>query len=148
MGELRIRPTGHIISSGVIGFILACYFRSLPCGLVFILAGTLIDLDHISDYYVNRKFTFNFKRIYSACEDMSLDTLYLVMHSYELVALLWALIVIFSLGKVWVCAASGITVHLLVDQVTNPVRPLAYFFTYRWINKFESDKFLIRKKGR
>ena len=66
--------------------------------------------------------------------------MYLVLHSYELIMAFWIAIWIFSLGDLWIAAATGFTQHLLGDQVTNPVKVMAYFYTYRMARGFRTDR--------
>ena len=73
---------------------------------------------------------------------MELKKLYLILHSYEIVIIFWAAIYIFSLGKLWQAIALGLTQHIVLDQLTNPMRPFGYFFTYRFLKRFKKEKVL------
>ena len=142
-----MKPIPHIVASGIISAISIAYFKSFGYAAVSFLAGVLIDLDHIIDYYLNYGFTFNIKKIYNSCLAISLKRLYIVFHSYELIAFLWAAIYIFSLSKFWQAIALGFTQHIILDQVSNPVRAFGYSFIYRLCNAFDADRILKTRKG-
>jgi hypothetical protein len=132
-------PIGHVITSGFVSLFVGIYFKSLGCAVVSFAAGVLIDLDHLIDYYANHKFTWKAKTVYNTCAKMDLRKLYLVLHSYELVAIFWASIYIFSLSNFWKALAIGLTQHLLFDQIFNPIKTLGYFTTYRIIKGFKKE---------
>lgn len=134
----------HAVTSGIISIFVWSHFHSVWCAFVSFAAGTLIDLDHLIDYYANHPYTANLKKIYVACLDMNLKKLYLVLHSYEFIILLWFAIYTFSLSDIWKAVAIGFTQHLIFDQIINPITPLGYFLTYRIIKGF-SKKVLIKE---
>ena len=140
-------PLPHIVASGIISAISIAYFRSVGYAAISFLAGVLIDADHLIDYYLNHGFTFNIKKIYNSCLVLDLGKLYLVLHSYELVAFLWVSIYVFSLSMFWQAIALGLTQHIVLDQVTNPVLAFGYFFTYRAMNGFKTIRILKTAKG-
>ncbi|MDP2913576.1 MAG: hypothetical protein Q8N91_06180 [Candidatus Omnitrophota bacterium] len=115
--------------------------------MISFIAGIFIDLDHIIDHYINNGFTLNPNAVYDACIDIKFKTLYLVFHSYEIVILLWIAIYCFSLSNAWKALAIGITQHVIFDNLTNPMRKLGYFFTYRALKRFRKD-LLIRNTSK
>lgn len=124
------------------------YFRSLTGGLVSFLGGVLIDLDHVLDYYVNNGFTLKIRDVYNGCCDaVGLRKIYLFLHSYELLAIFWAIIFITTPGNIWVALAIGVTQHMIVDTITNRLAPFGYMFTYRAKKGFEKD-FILKTEGR
>jgi len=135
------------LTSGIISVFVWYYFRSINCAIISFASGVLIDLDHLVDYYTSHDFTFRVKSIYSACIRLDLDRLYLVLHSYELIALLWFSIYLFSLPDVWKAVAIGFTQHLIFDQITNPFNPFGYFMTYRATKGFDT-KLLLEEAGK
>lgn len=132
-------PRGHIVISGIIGIFVWAWFKSAGCAIIAFASGVLIDLDHFIDYYANFGFTLNLNRIYDACHKMKFSKLYVVLHSYELIALLWISIFIFGLSHYWTAAAIGLTQHMIIDQITNPINNLGYFLAYRIIRKFKRE---------
>jgi len=137
-----VKPLPHVAASGIISAISWFYFKSFGYCLITFLSGILIDADHLLDYALSYKFTFNARKIYEACKKMELKKFYIVLHSFEIVIILWAAIYIFSLSKFWQAIALGLTQHIVLDQLTNPIRPLGYFFIYRFLSRFEKEKVL------
>lgn len=112
-----------------------------------VAVGVCLDIDHIVDYcYSRRTLRFSLREVYEACEDCALSRLIFVFHSYELVAFMWIAIVVYSPGDLWVAAAVGLTQHLILDQVTNPINAMGYFFSYRLAHGFRSES-ILRDKG-
>jgi len=140
-------PSGHVIASGIFSICVGAYFRSIGCAIVSFTAGVLLDADHFLDYFANYKFTFNVRDVYNVCLGTKLNRLYLILHSYEFVVILWAAIFILRLSNIWVAFALGYTQHLLIDQMTNHVRPLGYFLIYRMVNGFKKELIVHNLEG-
>ena len=88
------------------------------------LTGVLIDLDHLLEYY--RWFIK---------EDHT--RVWLFLHSYELVVPAFLAGYLSGWDPVVLGVSFAFLGHLLTDQLTNPVGPLAYFFTYRGMKGFQ-----------
>lgn len=131
--------------SGAVSIFAWAYFKSVGYAAVSFLSGIAIDLDHLFDYFKNHGFTTKWKDIYDACVRTDFAKLYLLAHSYELLALLWGSIALLSLGNFWKAIAIGVTQHLVFDQLTNPIREPGYFFVYRALKKFDKDS-LVKKE--
>ena len=134
-----MRPIAHVVASGIISAFVWVYFRSFGCAVISFAAGVFIDLDHLIDFYTQHKFTLKFKRIYCACRRIRFKRLYLLLHSYELIAILWLAIWLFSLSNAWKALAIGMTQHLAFDQITNPINTFGYFLTYRIFKGFKRE---------
>jgi dolichol kinase len=134
-----VKPIAHAVTSGIISAFVWMHFRSFSCAAVSFIAGVFIDLDHLIDYYAAHRFTFSVKRIYCACVRIRFKKLYLLLHSYEIVIILWIAIYAFSLSDIWKAAAIGLTQHIIFDQITNPISALGYFLTYRIMKGFKKD---------
>jgi hypothetical protein len=127
------------VVSGIISACLWFHFKSFACAAVSFLAGVLIDLDHLIDFYANNRFTLSLKRICCACLRIRFRRLYILLHSYELLLVLWLAIFAFSLSDVWKAAAIGLTQHIIFDQLTNPMTRYGYFLTYRLARRFDKN---------
>ena len=139
-------PPAHAAISGVISIAVWYYFKSAECAVISFIAGVFIDLDHLIDFYTNHRFTLKVKRIYCVCARMRLKRLYLGLHSYEIVILLWAAIYIFALSNYWKALAIGVTQHIISDQIANPLNNLGYFFTYRILKGFKRERLINELK--
>ena len=141
-----MKPSGHIIASGIIGIAVLLYFKSLPCAIASFAAGILVDLDHFFDYYLNYRFTLKIRDIYYACLEVNLKRLYVIFHSYELVIALWLLIYYMSLGNIWKALAIGATQHMIIDQITNTFNMFGYFLIYRILHGFKKELIIDPRK--
>jgi len=137
-------PLGHAVASGFISIFVWVHFKSIGLAAISFASGILIDLDHFIDYYSNHAFTVNVKRMYDNCVNIRFKKLYLLLHSYEIIALLWIAIYVFSLPNVWKAIAIGFTQHLLFDQITNPINKLGYFLTFRVLKGFNKELIIRR----
>lgn len=137
-----MRLLGHTLITFTIGGILYNYSHSLIGFLGFLVAGILIDLDHYIDYIRERGISFNFKKVCDVCiyAYMDFKKVTVLLHSYELLILLWLAIFIFNLDLAWKHLALGFTLHLFIDQMVNPVMPFSYFLSFRIANNFETKK--------
>lgn len=140
-----MKITGHTIASLIAGGILYKLTHSFAAFLWVLIIGIFIDLDHYIDYVIEDGVGFNPKKIYSAFKQGPdyFKKLTLILHSYELMIILWIAIFILDLNIVWKCAAISFSLHLFIDQIANPVMPLTYFFLFRIANHFETKKIFI-----
>ena len=123
---------------------VASYFKSMSCGVCSFITGVFIDLDHLYDYYREHGFTLNMMDVYRGCSEMNLSKAFLFLHSYELIAFFWVLVLIFSLPNIWIAAAIGLTQHIIFDQIFNPMYKYGYFLSYRIAKGFDIDKIIHR----
>jgi hypothetical protein len=121
-------------------------FKSAKCAVVSFASGVLIDIDHLFDYYSNHGFTLQLKKMYDTFVAVNLRRIYIFLHSGELVIILWVLIYVFSLSNCWKAFAIGLTQHLILDQITNPISAFGYFLIYRAMRGFKK-KHIMRDKG-
>ena len=110
--------------------------------MIALLSGFFVDMDHILDFHLNYGFSRSYKTFYDTMMSVDLRKIYLLFHSFELIILIWACILMFGLGKYWISLAIGMTQHLIFDRLTNPVKPGGYFLAFRIINKFPHFKSL------
>lgn len=124
-------PSRHIIASAATGVIFLSLTKSWGGSVACFLSGILIDADHWLDCcIIQKRFCRSFKEVKKFCFQNS-GKIYLIFHSYELIVGLWALAVYLNAPALWLGVLYGMTVHLLIDQLTNTVHPLAYFWFYR-----------------
>lgn len=141
-----MRPIRHAIISAGLASGVGCWFQSWPAAWICLISGVLLDIDHHLDYYLaKRKFPFQYKDLLAYCAHYRDGKMYLVFHSYELLTVLWVAVSCGHLNAVWVALALGVSVHILCDQMVNPLKPLAYSFVYRLHYGFSPDK--IFKEG-
>ena len=110
-----------------IGGVLWAITKSPYSMVAATLTGTMIDLDHLVEYY--RWFVK---------EDNS--RIYYFLHSYELLAPCILSGYLSGWDPVVLGASLAFLGHLITDQLANPVSPLAYFFTYRLLKGFRRQE--------
>jgi hypothetical protein len=138
-----MRAAYHVAASAGVSLGLQAAVHSWPATLGCFLSGVLIDIDHYLEYYlIRKKFPYRYKDLVDFCNYDRGDKVYLYFHAYEYLIVLWLSIYFFHLGLIWTGMTLGLTVHLMLDQFTNPIKPLFYFLTFRIINQFERTKTL------
>ena len=119
-------------------FLLFSSLFGFSIGLLAFLGAFLIDGDHMFDYFVyilKTKKSFSLKRFFQANYFDETGKIFVPLHSWELAAVLMALYFV-SFSAVFLVLGVSMLVHLVVDQFTNHVDPLAYFLVWRAVNKF------------
>ncbi|HTB22865.1 MAG TPA: hypothetical protein VK914_09180 [bacterium] len=108
----------------------------------FWVAGTLVDVDHLVDYWRDDGFNLRLARFFAYFPGRSPVFLLLPFHAWEWVLGLLA-VVLGAGAPLWVWGlAMGWLSHLLLDQRFNPSQqPLAYWFAYRWNRGFRASEF-------
>lgn len=133
-------PVSHAAISGIVSAVFAVASRSPAGTAACFLSGIFIDVDHAFDYWVaKRKLPFNYDKLFRFCGMERGGKLFLIFHSYEFLALLWAGLFVFPFNVVGLGIAVGLTVHVIIDQLANPLRPWALFFVYRLKHHFEKE---------
>ncbi|MFH1792010.1 MAG: hypothetical protein ABH885_08545 [Candidatus Omnitrophota bacterium] len=132
-------------ASALIGAATGIYLRSASCGIIAFFAGILIDIDHVMDFLISHG-RGSFSKFYETMLRANIEKFYGVLHSYEVVCALWVCISVFSLGAYWISFAVGVTQHLILDQLFNPIRPWGYFLTFRMLKGFKTDDIVYRHK--
>ena len=141
-----MRPTNHIIISGGVSAVFAVWAGSWGAVAACFLSGIFIDLDHHFDYYLARKkIPFSYKKLVDFLKNDHESKIHLFLHSYEFLFVFWFSVFFFDLGVFWLGIAIGFTTHILCDEIANPLKPLAYFLTYRIKNRFERKHFFKKR---
>lgn len=131
-------PSKHAAASAAVSVAFAAYSHSAGGTLICFLSGIFIDLDHVVDFWIaKRKPIFSYRKLYQYCANEKDGKLSLVLHSYELHLLLWIAVFALHLDVLWLGLAVGVTSHLILDQIFNPLRPYVYFFAYRLKHGFD-----------
>jgi len=135
-----LTPDRHLAVSGLLALGCGMTWRSPEAAVVALAAGTALDLDHLLDYSWNRSGRFTPARFVRMCAQFRLDRLYLLAHSLEWIIpfLAWSWL---AEGPAWLKAAGlGLGSHIFMDMAGNGMRPMTYFFLYRWRAGFDSRK--------
>lgn len=141
-------PVRHSVISGVAAAVVYASTDSIAAAGLCLIAGILVDIDHILDYILNFGIkTLSLKAVYDVSVqtgaskgEQGMKRFYLVLHSVELLICLLALTLFFS-HPLLIGATVGYGLHLLADLIGNPVVPQAYFICWRARIRFKSDQF-------
>ena len=114
---------GHIIVSGIAGGVLSGATGEPVLAAVTVGAGVLPDLDHLLDYY-----NWYVRR--------SPERLILLLHGWEILALLAAIYAL-AVPETWMLAiVIGYATQIAGDQIYNRPKWKTYIFVLRAINRF------------
>ena len=139
-----MRPIHHISISAVTSIAVAYGTRSWPASLVCFLSGILIDLDHLLDFWLaKKKIILSYQALWSFCGKEKDGRLYLIFHSYEIMAVGWLLYAYLQPSVIWLGLLVGMTVHLICDQIFNDFRAFSYFFIYRIKHRFKKEYIFV-----
>ncbi len=142
-----MKPIGHAAITLTLGGILYKYSHSFTGFLSFFITGILVDMDHYFDYIRENGLSFNPGKVYKNCAYHGhFKKLFLFLHSYELLIVMMLALLSFNLNIIWTYVTLGLASHLLTDQITNPVLPFSYFFSFRMINGFRTEKVFLTKE--
>ena len=134
-----MKPVSHLGVSIITGVTTFLATRDMYSSISCFLAGWLVDIDHVWDFYKNVGKDFNVKRFVNACENGEIKKSYLYLHSYELLFGLICLCFFSHFNYLLAFTTLGFAIHLVFDQIFNPVKPLTYFITYRILNSYNTD---------
>lgn len=138
-----MRTLGHIITSAGVGLFTYHRYRSAGAGIASFLAGWLIDVDHILDYVKAHGWRPRWDRINEAKHEHYSGKLYLLLHSYELLALFFLIFRNPQKRAYRVGITLSVLTHLLLDQKCNPRRKaMTYFLANRMYKKFNAGDIL------
>ena len=141
-----MRPAAHVVISLGVGAGLAYFFKSCPAAVSCFIGGVFIDIDHHIDYLIARGKIPNYKELNDFCDGVDGGWKpYLIFHSFEALLIAWLLTLYFQLNAVWAGFLIGVTVHLMCDQVANPIRPLGYFSWYRFKVNYDKQKIFTQR---
>lgn len=137
-------PVKHAAVSGAASVVFAYFSGSLGGAVVCFLSGIFIDIDHFIDYWiVKRELFFTFKELDAFFTYVPEGQLRLLFHSYELLLILWLVWLFDTTNMIMLGLVSGMSLHMFMDFFVNPVKPLAYFFIYRFKHKFEKESIFV-----
>jgi hypothetical protein len=140
-----MRTLGHIITSGAVAAATYHRYKNPGAAIASFLAGWLIDVDHIVDYVKAHGWKVNWEKVNEAKHEHYSGKLYLLLHSYELVALFFLLFRHPEKHPYRVGITLSVLTHLLLDQKCNPCRkPGTYFLCNRIRKRFQVEHLLHR----
>lgn len=124
-------PLGHVIVSATAAGVVATLTEHPLVGMLCFLAGVFIDLDHFLEYFWYEGVRLDVRDFKLACDETRFPRVLLILHSWEMLLLLWLLPLAGLAHPLLLGLLVGLTLHMICDQICNQPFPLAYFLTYR-----------------
>lgn len=135
-----MKPISHLSVSLITGVVTFLTTRTISPSVACFLAGWLIDIDHVWDFYKNGCRGFSVKRFTHAMDNGKIKKTYLYFHNYELILILGLLCFVTHFNYLLCFSTLGLAIHLLLDQLFNQTLPFSYFLTYRILNRFKTER--------
>lgn len=140
-----MRPTHHLIVSGIAGLSLLQVFHSWTAAIACLVGGVLIDVDHLLDYFLAKKeIPFSYKKLLSFCAYDKAGRLFLVFHGIEYIFLLSGFLWFYP-NAMLIGFTLGVSLHLFCDQLINPFHPFGYFIVFRMKKNFLRESVFTQK---
>lgn len=122
----------HVGASIIVSALVWLWLRSFPAALACFLMGVFIDLDHVVDFFFNRRH-LHIRRFFTTFKYEVLENIFVFLHSWEF-AMVW-LALLLSLPEARAPVALGLFIgfvtHLALDNIFNRHARWAYFLFYR-----------------
>jgi hypothetical protein len=121
------------------------YSGSLVEAVAFAIFGILVDLDHLIDYLRETGFNLKIKDFMGYFETRKPLKLWLVFHSWDFWLFIFAVTFFWDGHYIIMWGLAGWFFHLGLDQFSNRLHPLAYFFVFRLNKKFKAEELYVDK---
>jgi len=118
--------------------------RSYETTITFFLSNSLIDIDHIIDYWYDYGFNLSRRRFLKACSHAGFTHFFVLLHSFEVLFVILLALFIFRNNSSCIPYILGIflgfSTHLVSDIIYNKGIKLKYFFIFnRYARGFKLD---------
>jgi hypothetical protein len=138
-------PRNHLLISSVAAASAGWHLQSWTTAAACLIAGTLVDMDHYIDFWLNHGFHWRPSELLDFCNYGSSQRFLALLHAWELIPLLlWSAWLPGWYGDAATGIALGYTLHLIADQLGNRhLNPWCYFILYRAWHKFEHGRMVL-----
>lgn len=123
---------------------LYIYTGSPVIALYSVIAGIFLDIDHVPDFILQAGVQNRTpKEAWEAFHSARLPELYLGLHSYEFLFVLFLAGELAGWNEIMLGLAAGTLLHMALDQFSNSfkygLKPYFYFLTARALKKFKKE---------
>jgi len=138
-------PIGHLFLSAAIAGGSYAATGSLPIAASAFSIGVLMDADHLFDYayylfHTKKKIRqANLKQFLNSSYMEETERVFLPLHSYELLILIWLVCVVFFSIPLAIWLTVSFAIHLTADLLSYRPLFITYSFTVRAMNHFKRD---------
>lgn len=141
-------PSKHLMVSTILALLLLATTQHHFVLPVVFGAGWLVDFDHYIEFLANkglRKWSA-FQEFLDSTQFDESGRIILLFHGYEHGGLLFILYVLSEWNIVFGALFLAYSIHLVMDVVGNRHQvPLFYFFTYRFLKRFNHAQLTTQK---
>ncbi len=141
--NLYLHEFTHLTLSLLVGLIIWKISGNVYVLSAALMGGFFIDLDHLLDYFLAFGAKFNLSYFLKGYQFLKTDKIYVLFHSWELVIILFSIILFFMNFKNFITLRTfllsfsvSLFLHLFVDVFTNNMKAKSYFLLYRINNNF------------
>ncbi|MFH1398505.1 MAG: hypothetical protein ABIG95_00145 [Candidatus Woesearchaeota archaeon] len=133
-------PEYHLVVSLIL-MVAYYYFTGSAFGSLAAFCGSFfIDIDHFFEFWDYKKRVVVNKEFFRNKYYKKKGKIYVVFHSYELIAAVFAIFWVLELAVVGTGIALGMGLHLLMDIINNGWSWKEYFLVYRLHKGFRNSK--------
>lgn len=132
----------HLMAALFLSTVVYAVFRSWKAVVICFVASFYTDIDHLFEYFLAKGWQFDWKSMVTGEYFVIVDKRYVFLHSYESILIALGLVLLKKIkGSSAVAYSVGLLGHLMVDQFSYPLKPLAYSLIYRWMHNFNPEGF-------
>lgn len=132
-------PKWHILTSAVLSVIIFKVTGSFSAAVVCFAAGTVIDIDHVLDYYLySGRLSLSVPEISGFYPQFG--KVFVFLHSYELLLAGAVVAYLLQAQVLFMGAVVGFMGHLLLDTAGYEMKALSYFPVYRVFCGFRVER--------
>lgn len=132
-------PKWHILISAILSLMIFRATGSFYAAAACFIAGTMIDIDHVLDYYLySGRLTFDISEISGFYPRYG--KVFVFLHSYELLLAGAVVAYLLQAQVLFMGAAVGFVGHLLLDTARYEMKPQSYFLAYRAFCGFRLER--------
>lgn len=145
---LALHLSIHLFFALLCGYLAGSYFKRLElCLIAGIMAGFLIDLDHVLEYFLVFGFNFNLQYFFEGRQFLTSGRNLLLFHAWEyaplfLLAGFWLRSKKAALAAFLITFALAGSLHLISDCFINGFAPRFYSLSYRVSRGFWAEQLL------
>jgi hypothetical protein len=138
----------HLTLSILAGGYIAIIYGNGWAILLAILAGVFVDIDHLFDYLLYKRFRNLNLHEFFPCEFFNdWAKVILPFHGFEYAIILIILAFLYPSSQWWLFAISGsLLMHLIYDTISNKPYWPTYFILYRAAKRFRHGEFDFKSK--
>lgn len=139
MLELFRNELLHFLVSLGLAIVFTPQLGFVSAFIIVFTSGFFLDIDHLFDYGLylkKRNKKFRVSEFLSGQHFTQSHRMFVFLHSWELVILLWLPYLYFKEIGFW-AASLALLSHLIVDQFTNNIPRYFYSLTFRYLNNFK-----------